>query len=373
MPSVRKRVLPSGETRWLVDFKDGNGKRRAKQFETKKAAVAFETEVRGQLAAGTYIHAADSVTVATACDQYLKHIAVRRDTGQEMEPATYRDYDGKIRLHVLDPAVGIGDVKLAALKVKTVSAFCDRLLANGRSVAQTRRVLAVLGFVLKHARANELLFTDPLEGVRIHKQNRSDVGLQKEAARQLQANVKRLLDAAEGDEFRAYLIVAALAGLRASEQRGLTWEHVDLEAGYIRVRQRADIFNTMGETKSKAGNRDVPVGPMVVNTLRRWKLRCPKSELGLVFPNHKGGIRTQVDVLRLWFKPLCKKLGITMRWHDLRHHAVSAWINQGFSVKAVMEFAGHADYRQTMSRYGKLFPSEDHRRAMAEMERRLLG
>lgn len=62
-----------------------------------------------------------------------------------------------------------------------------------------------------------------------------------------------------------------------------------------------------------------------------------------------------------------------MRWYDLRHFAVSAWIDQGFSVKAVMEFAGHADYKQTMERYGKLFPSEEHHKAMAAMEKRRLG
>ena len=56
------------------------------------------------------------------------------------------------------------------------------------------------------------------------------------------------------------------------------------------VRQRADAYNQMGEPKSRAGYRDIPAGPMVLNALRRWKLRCPKSELGLVFPAPRGGI-----------------------------------------------------------------------------------
>jgi hypothetical protein len=38
---------------------------------------------------------------------------------------------------------------------------------------------------------------------------------------------------------------------------------------------------------------------------------------------------------------LCEKLGITLRWHDMRHFAVSLWIEQGFSIKEVMTFAGH--------------------------------
>lgn len=372
MSSVRKRTLPSGEIRWQVDYRDQGGARRSRQFRTKREATEFETKARAEVAAGTHIHTSDSVTVAEACRQYLEHLKVRRDTGQAMEPATYRSYESVIRLHLLDPVIGLGAVKLANLRTKTVAEFRDRLLASGRSVAMTKRIVATLAFMLKHARANELIFTDPAEGVVVRRQGRTSGAFSHESATNLRDNVKKLLDAAE-DDFRPYLIVAALVGLRASEQRGLRWDNVDFAGGFIRVRERADIFNAMGDPKSAAGTRDIPVGPMVVNTLKAWKLRCPKSELGLVFPNRKGGIRTQTDVHRLWFKPLCAKLGITMRWHDLRHFAVSAWIDQGFSIKAVMTFAGHKDYRMTMERYGKLFPSEDHHAALAALEKRLLG
>ena len=46
----------------------------------------------------------------------------------------------------------------------------------------------------------------------------------------------------------------------------------------------------MGEPKSRAGVRDIPAGQVVLNALHRWKLRSPKSELGLVFPAPQGGI-----------------------------------------------------------------------------------
>ncbi|MFP5513776.1 MAG: tyrosine-type recombinase/integrase [Alphaproteobacteria bacterium] len=372
MALVRKRTLPSGEIRWQVDYRDQAGKRRARQFATKREAVEFETKARAEVAAGTHLPASDSITVAELAKRYVKHLTVRRDTGQAMERATLATYESCIRCHITDPEVGIGTLKLAALRTVTVAEFRDRLLEAGRSIAMTKRIIATLGFMLTFGRANDLIFTDPTEGVTVRRPGRSSAAISHEAARQLRTNVKRLLDAAD-DEFRPYLIVAALAGLRASEQRGLRWAHVDLDAGFIHVRERADIYNEMGDPKSSAGTRDIPIGPMVVNTLKAWKLRCPQSELGLVFPNRKGGVRAQTDIHRLWFRPLCEKLGIAMRWHDLRHFAVSAWIDQGFSVKAVMTFAGHKDYRMTMERYGKLFPSEDHHRAVADMERRLFG
>ena len=185
-------------------------------------------------------------------------------------------------------------------------------------------------------------------------------------------DVRRLIDMAS-EKFRPLLAATALCGLRASESRGLTWADVDFEGGLIHVRQRADAFNKLGEPKSAAGARSVPMGPYVANLLRRWRLACPSSSLDLVFPNRRGEVRTHTTVLKRHFKPQCRKIGIEMRWHDLRHFAVSLWIEQGFSIKEVMTFAGHSSVQMTMERYGHLFPSPDHQRGMAEIESRLLG
>jgi integrase len=38
-----------------------------------------------------------------------------------------------------------------------------------------------------------------------------------------------------------------------------------------------------------------------------------------------------------------------------------------------MTFAGHSSIQMTMERYGHLFPSPDHQKAMAMVEAKLLG
>jgi integrase len=43
---------------------------------------------------------------------------------------------------------------------------------------------------------------------------------------------------------------------------------------------RADRYNKIDKPKSEAGERTVPLPPTVVNTLREWKLRCPKGGHG---------------------------------------------------------------------------------------------
>lgn len=367
MATIRKRTLPSGLTRWQVNFTDQSGKRRSKQFTRRKDADVYLVKVRSLVANHTFLADHESTTVAGAAKAWLEHCEARSKAGRRMERSTLRGYADYVRLHITAPEIGIGDKLISQLNRRHVNEFRDRMLLNGRSEHLTRRALSVLKLTLDHAIDNGQLFTNAAQGVKVFKTDR----IEQKAPVPTKEAVRALIRAAD-DDFKPLLIVSALGGLRASELRGLRWQDVDFDKGYILVRQRADAYNKMGAPKSQAGFRDIPAGPMVLNALRRWKLRCPKNSLDLVFPAPKGGIlqhtRTQAK-----FRTLQKKVEVMMRWHDLRHFAVSLWIEQGFSIKEVMTFAGHSSVQMTMERYGHLFPSPEHQKAMAMVEEKLLG
>ena len=367
MATIRKRTLPSGLVRWQVDFTDQAGKRRSKLFPRRKDADVYLVKVRSLVANNTYLADSESITVADAAKSWLDHCEVRCKTGRRMERSTLHGYSDYVRLHITASGIGIGDKLITQLTRRHVNEFRDRMLINGRSEHLTRRALSTLKLLLDHAIDNGHLFTNAAQGVRVIKSSRIDY----KAPVPSKETIRALIEAADED-FKPHLIVSALTGLRASEMRGLRWQDVDFEKGFIYVRQRADAYNQMGEPKSRAGYRDIPAGPMVLNALRRWKLRCPKSELELVFSAPRGGIlqhtRTQDR-----FRKLCAGAEVKVRWHDLRHFAVSLWIEQGFSIKEIMTFAGHSSIQMTMERYGHLFPSPDHQNAMAEVEAKLLG
>lgn len=382
MATVRKRTwrTAAGEvkTAWSVDFTDQAGTRQRKQFTTKKAADAYRITCEGQVQAGTYRAEAAKVTVDEVAEDWLKHCEVRQQRGQRMEVATLRDYTGHVRRFILADD-GIGKIKLNVLTGKVIRDFRDRLLARGVSVAMTRKIVTTLKLIAKHAVENEVLASNPVEGVEVLSDSRVKAKItvpSKEA-------VKALIEVAP-ERFRPYLIVAALCGLRASEQRALQWGDVDFEKGEIAVQRRADAFNVVGEPKSSSGVRKVPAGPMVLNTLKQWRGARIVRPNQLIFPAKSGEVQSHANTLHRDFYPLFVALAAKhkespathpkverFRWHDLRHFAISLWIEHAFNVKEVMTFAGHADFKMTMERYGHLFPKEDHQRGMAEIEARL--
>jgi integrase len=64
------------------------------------------------------------------------------------------------------------------------------------------------------------------------------------------------------------------------------------------VNQRADAGGTIDMPKSAAGQREIPMSPIVLNTLRKWKLQCPKGQLDLVFANGAGNVQALSDLIR---------------------------------------------------------------------------
>ena len=194
--------------------------------------------------------------------------------------------------------------------------------------------------------------------------------------RQIIANLK--------GRWRPLLITATFTGLRASELRGLRWSDVDLKANEVHVRQRADRYKKIGKPKSAAGERVVPFGKFVANTLRDWKPACPRGDL--VFPNASGGIEAHSVIVAHGLIPAQLAAGITVNGkakytglHALRHFYASWCINRpalgglGLDPKAVQERLGHSSITMTMDVYGHLFPRGDDAEELDAAELSLVG
>jgi integrase len=374
--SVRKRswVTRKGEAKeaWIVDYTDQDGDRHIETFQRKKDAEAHHDKVRVDVRHGVHTAAAKSETVAEAAERWLNRVEA-----EGRERGTLAQYRQHVKLHI---APRIGRYKLAHLMPPKVEAFRDDLVAS-LSRPMARKVLTSLKSLLKVAK-------------HAHVAADVSVGRSKRAERKLEvgrdipapAEIKRLVDAVKDNpRMSALLLTASLCGLRASELRGLRWTDVNLKAGELHVRQRADRYNAIGAPKSASSTRTIPLPPEVAAALKVWKLACPKGELDLVFPTGTGAImyhRSMLDSL----EPVMVAAGVVGKngkpkygLHAFRHFFASWCINRRadggreLPAKVVQGLLGHGSIVMTLDRYGHLFPRGDDRAELAAASGALLA
>lgn len=414
--SIRKRTWTNGKaeekTAWVVDYADTKGKRRLKTFAKKKDADQFAATAKVEVREG--IHIADS---ASATVKEAGELWIRRGEQNGLERGTIVQYRQHLDLHI-NPL--LGSTLLSRLTVPAVRAFEDQMIDGGRSGSMVRKVMVSLGSLLADAQERGLVIRNAAREKSRAKQKGKDKRLENRQKGKLRIGVdipsreevKAIAGALDG-KWRPLILTAIFTGLRASEIRGLPWSDVDIEKREIRVHQRADRFNQIGRPKSQAGERTVPIPPLVANTLKAWRLSCPRPRTGekdkkgkhlteeirgaqLVFPNGLGKVESLSKIMQRGFQPTQIKAGVAIEtgekdkegnpvlhakytgFHAIRHFYASWCINRredgGLALppKMVQERLGHSSITLTMDTYGHLFPRNDDGEELAAAEQALL-
>jgi len=390
MASIRKRkwTTRQGEVKeaWIVDYTDQQGGRHIQTFDRKRDADDYAAKVHQDVKSGLHVAASKSITVAEAGELWVK--ACEAD---ELERATIDTYRQHLLLHICPY---LGGYKLSQLTVPLVRKFKDDLRADKRSPAMVKRIIGSLGALLGDALERGLVATNVVRSMKRERKR----GKERQAERRRRGKLKVGVDiptpreikgiiAHLPDKWRPLLLTAIFTGLRASELRGLRWDDVDLRQASLHVRQRADRYKKIGKPKSESGERTVPLPPMVVNTLREWKLKCPKSGHGIVFPTGAGEIEYHSNIVHRGLGPAQIAASIVTKdgkpkypgLHSLRHFYASWCINRvkdgglELPLKMVQERLGHSTLALTADVYGHLFPSNDDGAELKEAERFFLA
>ena len=420
---------------WVVEYLDAKRKRRLKTFQTKREALDWAAETRIDLKQGTHVADGDSITVAEAGKLWLADCKAR-DDDERLEKATLQQYRQHVELHIVP---FIGTRRLNEITAPAIRTFQDQLRDAGRSAAMRRKIVTSLGSILADAIDRGLTMRNPVhERKRRRKRKSGDRHEERlEIGRDIPspAETKAILVAAtrpSSNRFRgfrrAFFATAALVGLRSSELRELRWQDVDFAKATITVRQRADQWGSIDSPKAASSRRTIPMPLLVVSALKEWKLVCPKRDTGkkdangqpimelhFVFPNGKGKVESQQNIVKRHWHPLQVAAGVSVPGldengnpimetdtegkpvldnvgrttpvmqakysglHALRHFFCS-WCTArpqdrglGLPLKTVQVRMGHSTLAMTADRYGHLFPSQDDAEVLAAGERALMG
>jgi integrase len=385
--AVRRRTWTNGDGSesgaWVASYTDQARKRRIKSFARQRDALAFHASVALDLRAGVHVPDSQSVTVAEAGKLWL-----RSCEAVGLERSTWDQYRQHLEFHILP---FLGAAKLSRLTAPMVRAFEDKL-ALDRSAAMVRKARSSLGAILADAQERGLVGQNVVRALRARRR-----GQQNRADKRHKGKLKIGVDLPSPDEVRTFivaldghwrplLLTAIFTGLRGSELRGLRWADVDLKRGELSVRQRADRYDAIGRPKSEAGERIVPLPPIVVTTLRAHRLAQQIGPLDLVFANGVGKVESHANIYNRGLVPAQIAAGVVdeagkakYSLHALRHFYASWCINRRVDgglelpLKLVQARLGHASITMTADCYGHLFPRLDDGAELAAAEKAFLG
>jgi integrase len=215
--------------------------------------------------------------------------------------------------------------------------------------------------VLRAAVRDRLIAADPSADVTLPRDRR------REAAMQLPtpAEVGALLAAAD-PPYRAFVALAAFAGLRLGEAAALLVGDVDFLRRTLTVSrqvQRAGGGLVEIRAPKYGSERMVYLADGLVTLLAQHvEQHRPGADPGRwLFEGTPGQPPHQNTVGYFWRKA-CKAVGIAgLSLHDLRHFYASGLIADGCDVVTVQRALGHAKATTTLGTYAHLWPTAEDR------------
>lgn len=169
-------------------------------------------------------------------------------------------------------------------------------------------------------------------------------------------------------------VFALLHGMRQGECLGVTWDAIDFDneiltvewqlqrLNYLDAKNKAAGFRVpddlearhlhkawhLTRPKSRAGLRQVPLIPGVVDALQRWRGLSPENPWGLVWPNVRGLPALHTDDLEEWHAiqgTACvgHPAGRYYHVHECRNLTATQLLDGGADPTVIMSLLGHSD------------------------------
>lgn len=241
----------------------------------------------------------------------------------------------------------------------------DGSRASGRTAAWKRSVLST---ALNHAVETGLLESNPVKSI-AWKAPRSTHGVDRRSvvnptqARELLAAVRTIQRS--GPRLVAFFAAMYYSALRPEEASNLRLHNVDLPEdggwGWLTLESSAAEVDKhwtdsgrrrdVRELKHRARGetRRVPCPPALGELLKEHLGAFGTDEQGRLFRGERGHHLAGVTYTRVWerarqaaFTPEQVASPLARRPYDLRHAAVSTWLNGGVAPSQVAEWAGHS-------------------------------
>jgi integrase len=255
--------------------------------------------------------------------------------------STQLHYKYIVKVHLIPT---LGDMQLRLITRESIQSLLTSKRRSGLSWRTVKHIHTTFGTILAAAVMEGLI---PDNAVRKTKLPRR--GPIAEKAPIDPGKLRALLEALP-EPSRSLAWLLSFTGLRIGELLALRWSDVDLEGGFIRVRQTV-YEGQFDDPKSKRSRRTVPLGTQGAEILKGRKPEACDPE-ALVFAARNGSPLCRRNLLNRQLKPTCEKLkleGVT--WHWLRHANATLLDSVGASLGTMQALPTVECFAETVPTY----------------------
>jgi len=319
----------SGKIYW-IDYRVNGKRKREKIGKSKQAAENRLRRVETQIAEERYIDIDKNarVNLKALCDWYLELEDVKAKKSYQRDEQFIM-----VLLRLLDGHFLIKDLNIGLVEEYRVKRLREPSpIRPGDTIkpATVNKEVSCLVTILNKGMKHDKISSNPIAGIKkLKEHNGRNRTLADEEFESLLENCPEYL--------KGIVLVAFYQAMRQREILTLTWESVDLQKGFIRLK---------AENTKTGEKRSVPIHPRVKEMLQQLPRGIRTKRVFL--KNGQPMIRFEGHTRRGFQKAVEKSDIEDFRFHDLRHCAITnLWIS-GENPALIMAIAGHSALKMNL-------------------------
>lgn len=269
----------------------------------------------------------------------------------------------------------IGNLEIHEITTQVVQRMLNEMLAKNYAVASCKKIKFIINQFFDYAIDNGWATLNPTHKVRVR--GRDEIERYKAIAPQLRSRFVKALD--EHELLKPICMTAMYGGLRIGEILALRWQDVDFNNKTLLVNASIsqitkfdkegnvlDRITVIGDTKTSASVREVPIPDILVRVLEDWrKVQWVRKEISkvdllapesLMFPNNDGSVRTYSGT-RHTLNRFLKRHNLhkhRIQFHTLRHTYSNMLFESGENPKIIQALLGHKEVSTTLIVYNSV-------------------
>ncbi|MFW5431160.1 MAG: tyrosine-type recombinase/integrase [Methylophilaceae bacterium] len=301
MASIRKR-----SNAWQVRIQRSGNPDISKTFKGRSEALIWARKIESQLDIGISPQRLSlKITLGELLERYRREVTSRK---KHSDTESYR-IDYWLRHPLSSKYINL-------VKSVDIAQWRDERVSLGRSPNTLRLELSIISnlYTVANSEWGYEVLSNPTTNIKLPK-------LPSGRVRRLEANELELITQNTDSPYLNSIVVLALeTGMRRGELVAIEWQHINLQNRTLFI-----PYTKNGET------REIPLTKKAVSLLGALK---SKPE-GLIFDITPHAVSVA-------FTRACKRAEIdNLRFHDLRHEAISRFFERGLSIAEVATISGH--------------------------------